>query len=459
MNVLMEPPSGMSRLEFADYNLARAVSAVIRDRDQPTPALCLPAVGYALGILMSGEFVPKALRTTYAEFVDTALGFVTTPLPAARFDRLQTKWSVCRCNMSHHLLRSVHPEPGKPHCSLAEVVIQLISVVALALEHVQPTKLQKSASQGKGPPSASHLIPRGPQSLVDVMLQWTEYTERQVRYQTLPLAFLTQVSTFCPSLRRPMWQSSALLQSIATRWKELAIALECLENKSLHQYPDPPTALDLLFDIGTALSQAVLEFTPDLEEYFTPQAHVLFAAAERVMAALPMWSDVEGSCDQMRELVERTSRTFWMALPADERPLRVFPSWDRVANSLSFRSFAYASVSHWGRLNACAGPSCTVRGESATEPLRVCQRCKTLRYCSRGCQKEHWKWSTAPHKTSCAMVGKCWAIAKRVDKAELDGLDMYELFIAQVEEAGYASDDVMVAVRALEALTKAKENH
>merc|ERR1711959_606879 len=45
----------------------------------------------------------------------------------------------------------------------------------------------------------------------------------------------------------------------------------------------------------------------------------------------------------------------------------------------------------------CSNPACE-NVESKVREFRICSRCKQPSYCSRECQKEHWKY----HKYDCA---------------------------------------------------------
>ncbi|KZV93419.1 hypothetical protein EXIGLDRAFT_674015 [Exidia glandulosa HHB12029] len=453
----------MSTHEFAEYNLARAITAAIRDcRDKPKPALCVQAVGKGLLILTTGTALVKGLRTTYAELADNALNLLSTPMSEDEMASLATKWSVCRCNLAQPIIRSIHESGGDRgrRRTLPQVVTSLFSILSIALGQITPTKLHKSALQGKWPPSVAHLVPHGPQSLIDTMIRWTRYTSSEVPYQTFPLHYLAKVSTICAALRRPIYESSDVLQCFASRWHELASAFESTEMLTLDAlpFPDPAYALSHLFDVEAAMTEAILECIKRLETHFTPQAHLIFPAIERVREALPPWRRIVEEpfedYDELRDTLQQHARMFWVALPAEERPQREFPAWTRaIVNAFDPCGLAYSTMNHWGRLNACAGPSCFVPGEALGEPLRVCQRCKVLRYCSRECQKEHWNWRKSPHKTSCAFIGNTWTMVKKFDKPEFDGMDRAELF----REAIDSWDDFEVASNALACLAREKE--
>jgi len=49
------------------------------------------------------------------------------------------------------------------------------------------------------------------------------------------------------------------------------------------------------------------------------------------------------------------------------------------------------------KLDRCNGPNCNLASYSG--PLLKCQQCKSVAYCSRECQKDHWK---SEHRLSCA---------------------------------------------------------
>ncbi|KZV83056.1 hypothetical protein EXIGLDRAFT_728992 [Exidia glandulosa HHB12029] len=63
--------------------------------------------------------------------------------------------------------------------------------------------------------------------------------------------------------------------------------------------------------------------------------------------------------------------------------------------------------------------------------LQRCGGCKFVQYCSKECQKRHWKFSTYPHKAVCAQLKNLLAVAP----FEIQGLEGYAPFILACEEA------------------------
>lgn len=60
-----------------------------------------------------------------------------------------------------------------------------------------------------------------------------------------------------------------------------------------------------------------------------------------------------------------------------------------------------------------AARSCSSCGteRGSAEQLALCAGCKTARYCSRGCQKQHWK----DHKLYCKHVASAGASSAALD--------------------------------------------
>ncbi|EJD37141.1 hypothetical protein AURDEDRAFT_129636 [Auricularia subglabra TFB-10046 SS5] len=57
----------------------------------------------------------------------------------------------------------------------------------------------------------------------------------------------------------------------------------------------------------------------------------------------------------------------------------------------------------------CARPGCenselAVEGEDGPRRFKQCGRCKTVRYCSRACQRAHWRHEAPPHRDVCPVI-------------------------------------------------------
>ncbi|EJD52836.1 hypothetical protein AURDEDRAFT_111374 [Auricularia subglabra TFB-10046 SS5] len=257
-----------------------------------------------------------------------------------------------------------------------------------------------------------------------------------------------------------MVASAELLDCYIESLGTVASAFEAGDPEPDDTFPKRFEALQHLLVFFSALEECLVENVKNHELHFARHSVVAFPIVERLQAVLKtLDADEVEDLDRMQFSLEHMARTFWVGLPASERPERKFPRFTQQLMSAftDMDSIFFTTLEHWTQLDACAGPSCLRSGEDFPEPLKLCQRCRVLRYCSRECQKEHWAWKKAPHKASCQLVGQFGALVKPILKLEEHGGEKCDLFVRAVDTAGHSWDDVKVAFDALEALTFKKE--
>ena len=90
--------------------------------------------------------------------------------------------------------------------------------------------------------------------------------------------------------------------------------------------------------------------------------------------------------------------------------------------------------------------------------MRVCA-CRIAAYCSRNCQREHWRWKKAPHKDTCADIKQAYEVFKEVPRGIRHGLseEGYQIFRQVLEGVGYTEEQGGEVFVALEELEHARE--
>ena len=106
------------------------------------------------------------------------------------------------------------------------------------------------------------------------------------------------------------------------------------------------------------------------------------------------------------------------------REARDFKSMYKTAASIvaSFHKLGLAGDSEMPECEyICANQSCTVCVKSNT--LKACERCQSVRYCSKACQKKHWK----QHKKDCKKLKKEYEEKKRGPKIRNCDVDLKQI--------------------------------
>lgn len=95
------------------------------------------------------------------------------------------------------------------------------------------------------------------------------------------------------------------------------------------------------------------------------------------------------------------------------------------------------------RTVGCCAPGCATHPHDIGEggKMQRCSGCRLLQYCSRECQKRHWKQERWPHKAVCARLKALpdWAIAQ-------GGMDGYDKWMLACEDTTEPDDAAQLAL-------------
>ncbi|EJD52835.1 hypothetical protein AURDEDRAFT_111373 [Auricularia subglabra TFB-10046 SS5] len=300
--------------------------------------------------------------------------------------------------------------------------------------------------------------------MVKAMVQWLRYTERTNPYQTYPLLYISRIVPFCPSAETDVAAAPELMTYFAKRFCAISDALVNNVTPQGPVFPKPPEALEHLFMFYEVFMECVFDHGGP-EQHLQPRAVPLLQGIKRLLAALPAVRQIaRQDRAQMEAALRKMEYVVWGAIPERSRPAMDDASAAAVrANLLAMfddHTLLFTVLSSYKDANACCGPSCFRPADAADAPLRVCQKCGLMLYCSRECQREHWKWPRAPHRATCESVGKFWAVYKAVNSEDPEAgsdVEPRERFRLEVESKGYSWEDGSKVLHALDALVEPRE--
>ncbi|KAL1743869.1 hypothetical protein HDZ31DRAFT_83098 [Schizophyllum fasciatum] len=446
------------QLKVIDYEIAELVVESLRNPAE-APA-CIPVLSDGLAFIKVGDAWERHIRSRFKDLLDLALKFVSTPFTDEQIEEMERKLWTCKCNLRRGTVpRRFHEKPmahrsGAVDHSFPRVVMSLASAVCQALEEVTPASLESAGARGKWPPSTAYLLPNGPFEAIKACLQWLKYTEKSFKTQTFPIAFLTSIMKFCPSLRRPVAESTELREYVVRRLHDTVTSLETGYCPPL-SFPRPIHSMCHI----AQFCEAARDGCDDWSAWLAPVAPTLYADIGRFLAVLPRLDmDEEERADHAR-VFGNIERSVWDALPSDTRPARDWPSLDAALADLARpHNLLFKKLADLQERRECMSPICFRPAEYQPAGMRVCQ-CRVAAYCHRNCQREHWRWKRAPHKDTCADIGKAYEAFKEVPKEVRYGLseEGYLIFREGLEEVGYDEDRGVRIFQALEELEHARE--
>ncbi|KAL1658171.1 hypothetical protein GGF50DRAFT_67797 [Schizophyllum commune] len=440
-------------LKMIDLHIA---SLVVQSLQNPTKAsACIPVLSDGMAFIKSGDTWEGHLRSKFKNLLDLALKFISTPFTDEQIDEMEKNLWVCKCDMRDYVPKRFHEEPmrhrsGVVDHSFPRVTMSLASAVCQALEDVTPASLDKAGARGKWPPSTAYLLPNGPFKVIEACLQWLKYTEKTFKTQTFPIAFLSNLMKFCPSLRRPVADSAELRVYFAKRFHDTLISLEMGYNAPL-MFPIPIHSMRHLGQF----CDAVCDGCEDWNEWLAPIAPELYKDIGRFLQILPRLDIDDDEREAYTRVYGNIERSVWEALPEATRPDRDWPSLDdALADLMRPHCLLFKKLADLQERRECLSPICFRPAEYQPAGMRVCA-CRIAAYCSRNCQREHWRWKRAPHKETCANIKQAYEVFKEVPKETRYGLSEggYQIFRKGLEGVGYTEEqgsEVFVALKELE---------
>ena len=437
----------------SNEQVSRYACASVLTRGTSNAPLCVAAMVMALLALgLSDELEPTDLRQAHGDLLDALVSFISTPLSVTEFADLQTRWSKCRCDIKGDtVIARLHDTASEPSSDLVEVLILAMSIIIWNLELANPLKVAGgSASSLKWPGSSSRLLPSGPDQFIAAIEGWLEVTgPNHHPMQTYPFELLTTIIPFCDSLKLIVISSQRLRDVYAERFvrAEAVLTPRVNENIAMPGVDEGITHLSRYYD---TLTECLDDFKWDEQRYWLPNALDLYRAADRLRRRPK--ARLEAIDVEIPKALEVMQFSFWRSIPVDDRPNVL--KWTTLNKTFrkatsSQHEYVLGAIMDRATQNACAGPSCLKAADKLDAPPKKCQRCTLLRYCSRECQKEHWKWSPSPHKEFCALTSSFTSLYWPLHD-DVNGIRTFKLV---VEAKGLSWEDGMEVAKHLRALT------
>ncbi|KZV83682.1 hypothetical protein EXIGLDRAFT_777325 [Exidia glandulosa HHB12029] len=104
-------------------------------------------------------------------------------------------------------------------------------------------------------------------------------------------------------------------------------------------------------------------------------------------------------------------------LPRSDLPERLRLALPKPDHCQTIPLLIYGYIGRSMTARACSNPECGLRQLNDNRAFQVCGGCKSMRYCSKACQKRHWKMNLefwpksmlssagpAPHKVTCPVI-------------------------------------------------------
>ncbi|KZV78551.1 hypothetical protein EXIGLDRAFT_737375, partial [Exidia glandulosa HHB12029] len=337
----------------------------------------------------------RVLRLNHHEFWNGAMRFLTvrrTDISRSAVNRrLAATWRACR---SPYRTDEDHGNSDDAledidHL-LREVVGMLFDIVNICLKDSSRRMIvnQKFSRHGLWPSCAAEVLPFGAESSYSSLLYW--FT---VLGDSTTTAAFTSIILLCrPELTPPLMMPNnrrLLLMAVATHYDLAAreVTMEpALEEdaEQMDTYPQPRMALlgklldGLVFGSGSSVDGG--------RELFQDVPDAFIRAAER---ALPL-IDVEYERNRLATVMDIVYNM--RGVPLFERPPEVLKAFHDLQPKLGGAyNILYTVLTHARDARTCSAPDCGRHERDVGRKLQRCSSCSLMHYCSRDCQRRHWK--------------------------------------------------------------------
>lgn len=395
---------------------AHALTAGLRDPRKPTfCAACLLCFQDRLQSDVRKANM-RALRTEHHDFWTSVMRFVTakrTPASRATLQRvLLSKMHSCA---SPFRTRDAHSKAERTlttHELLQDSVSIFLDFVHYCLEDSSRrlVSTQRFSSRGLWPTSASDILPHGAEQSFAGLLDWfTIYSDSNV------FSVVEDVFLICrPELQEYVMQEPNRRLIIEATCGHIYFALEQLRKQHIPPRVEDKTKYtpDVKIYALARLLQSIVyggrdkpddRDKPDAGRWFFRGFEATFVAA--VEAAFPLLPDDENKNEKARLADVATIAYDSCGTPFAQR-LPAIQQQARDIHGMLGNSFTVFRRMLAGKRDAhtCGAPGCDQRERDLGRRLQRCAACGVLQYCSKECQKRHWKADEASHKAVCARI-------------------------------------------------------
>jgi len=170
------------------------------------------------------------------------------------------------------------------------------------------------------------------------------------------------------------------------------------------QIPQTYRPLSDIVSLGAKVAQVLIAATISPHEFVAGYEDQLSAAFDEVAHAARVASDPDPSIFTLRRVFLTNHR---VPLAQGQDATDILRSSQRLADPKEdpYARF-YRIASLFSRKSRCSVRGCQRSSELEAPKLMRCARCRAVQYCSRECQRLHWKDELQPHKAACSILAR-----------------------------------------------------
>ncbi|EJD42401.1 hypothetical protein AURDEDRAFT_168471 [Auricularia subglabra TFB-10046 SS5] len=344
----------------------------------------------------------RQLRRSHHDLLTGFMLFLTTPYDrdarAALAARLVSTMSCCplATDSPDHSEAATDIEESNVLASAAIMLFDLIHQCFVGAIFI--ARKQSFNRNGLWPTSDDDVLPLGAEASCPALLVWfARIADCQVYTAIADLLLL------CPAVMRTIvetdWLRLAFLRVIA-KHLDMAVAKHAQSPQRLDE--DSQTPLSLLRDLSTLMEAVTIRCGPYGSH---PFGRLVAGVEDALLASVMRAADIVRDAPTKEHLHNFALSIHFAKGTLDGMPRHLrrwlFTWLNQVGGTYGTIYDLLRSVS---ARRVCAATGCG-RPEHALETrLLVCSQCHVLRYCSRACQKAHWKSGKTPHKEACPLI-------------------------------------------------------
>ncbi|KZV78318.1 hypothetical protein EXIGLDRAFT_847638 [Exidia glandulosa HHB12029] len=400
--------------------LARSIAVDMADPGGPS--FCMACADCLLRLVATADgreykLNVRRMRTNCREFLSGAMYILTadhTPESRAALEaRMQAITAICTFE-PQGILPEAHPVFQERYSTLEsplEDMVELLYEFVSKCFVIGKIFAEGSSSldrHGLWPATQSDVLPRGPARSLPALTYWLDTVFNA------GVVAVTSSLLYCPGVL------PALFEDENARKKLLrAFCHQLRAAASYHNSPVPENQRGG-DDVGLRL------------EVLSKLADCLCTGASRTGQFTDFVRGVEAEMLDAISVATPLSEDYATRMPFEKMALSIYghcgiqpdslpPSIrDQVISGYTpyFDSYTvlYSNIAQATERRICADPACN-RSQYDLQlegrRLLACGGCKVLKYCTRECQKQHWKTGIRPHRSTCANLQDVFRVVDR----------------------------------------------
>jgi len=356
--------------------------------------------------LMQNEFPKHLFLTDCRDFLVDAM-WVLTNLPTAVDERkiwpdLRRAYNIC------HQQNDRADYSDEELCSTLTMALSAMVVQCLRFAVKNPSLPWSTRFRTKGawPSSISDILPgKSPRlAMFNLLGYWSRHSKEPIYTRTL-VAVLFQLPSIPDEIAAALMEArQVFLPAYCEHTTALGRDLQRLPVYS-PGFGEARNNLGSLVALTIAILQALLTANISPHEFFgehEDQLNTALDEAARGESFLLTPPDIPITGIHVLLLANHHVPSPPEKRAANVRKLNTFARRLRSGQDPYTRFYSVAIAS--SRESRCWARGCYRYGEQGTSKLMRCSKCRAFQYCSRECQRAHWKDEIRPHKAVCATL-------------------------------------------------------